>query len=584
MKAMETFLSLPIQLRNTISDCPVIRTLLQEGNELDQLLCNQQALSSIMQQLAGWAKTTLKTIVCRFASQKFTESSLVKLAEETGISGAELRAGLSQLRRHGLVFGIHKQNEPFYYFIPEEAVAAWQRLLWPEHLPSLGSDEIHEYLTEQNQPGFMHAMYCLLVFFQHNPITLTKDGLLNKRTIEKLNACIELECSDIEIMFPNLFVGITTYSTAVAILLEIALQMELIHWCKDQVVINAKLTEQWLGLPLPEMNDVLYHKFCSVIKLDLPEWDHFVIFLERLLPGKWYLFEEVIHYFERYDIIKHVGNPILNHISANAWLQLLASFGWMQLGNDEDSRLAFRWLINETGSAECREYDGKLYVQPDFEILVPPDVNYSTRWELAYFTNHQHTKQIGVYKLSQSSVHHACTLGKSIDDCLRFLKANSLYEIPQHVENAMRQWSLSLPSIISLPKNTMGDGTIIKNHFLQLTNRDVGKQNAMIAHVPNRDFIYPFWREIPAIWWKECRKYHASTVKAIVHQAIKWQSVIKLRNLSNEKLVYPKSITEDAVELTLFAYELSGQDTYLLTQWPEIQLIMPGFQELMDSF
>ncbi len=82
------------------------------------------------------------------------------------------------------------------------------------------------------------------------------------------------------------------------------------------------------------------------------------------------------------------------------------------------------------------------------------------------------------------------------------------------------------------------------------------------------------------MWWKDCRKYHSSTKKEIVQQAISWQAMLKLRNSMEEKLIYPKLLADKEHGGRLTAYDNLHLVDIELDQWPEIQLIMPGFYDL----
>lgn len=107
----------------------------------------------------------------------------------------------------------------------------------------------------------------------------------------------------------------------------------------------------------------------------------------------------------------------------------------------------FRWRVGRDEPAasykgtayEPKAAPGKIIVQPDFEILVPPDVAFSVRFELEACCEHVATDVMSVYRLTRASVEGASRYGRTPEEVSAFLTGHAAF-VPEPVLNALEQW------------------------------------------------------------------------------------------------------------------------------------------------
>ncbi|MNP07768.1 hypothetical protein D3C76_998110 [compost metagenome] len=122
------------------------------------------------------------------------------------------------------------------------------------------------------------------------------------------------------------------------------------------------------------------------------------------------------------------------------------------MGTTIEDRAVFRWqtkpdlsLVNiaeEISSSKVEvssAFQGMIFVQPDFEILVPPDVSFLFRWELEAFCENVTVDTMSVYRLTRNSVALGAEWGRSPQAILELLQKHSS-GVPDNVKLALEQW------------------------------------------------------------------------------------------------------------------------------------------------
>jgi hypothetical protein len=165
--------------------------------------------------------------------------------------------------------------------------------------------------------------------------------------------------------------------------------------------------------------------------------------MEKEAPGKWCSVECVIKYIKQTRTFEESGSQ---DYLWQAWISPLQEFGWLELSKDRHGELWFRWMI-ETEPApmgqpmiEPKVLGPCLYVQPDFELLLPPTVPPYVEWEVAGFATLTGSDHVRTYRITKESFHRACESGGNWEEMLVFLKRYSLFEVPDNVQLTLEQW------------------------------------------------------------------------------------------------------------------------------------------------
>lgn len=83
---------------------------------------------------------------------------------------------------------------------------------------------------------------------------------------------------------------------------------------------------------------------------------------------------------------------------------------------------------------------GGFFVQPHFEVLVPPDCPRRVVWELESLADLAQADRASIYRLREASIVRALRSGRSPSDILEFLSAHSLKPLPQNVAYQLSAW------------------------------------------------------------------------------------------------------------------------------------------------
>jgi hypothetical protein len=566
MKMSRIMEQLPQPLLTEIIKNEPISTFLRQDIPLAQIMLSEETFKLLVQAMKPWEKQTLQLIVGKFAALPFNLLNLLAVANEAEISGAELIAGIAGLRRKGIIFAISKHWGENSYSLPEDLLHIWQDILM---IPSIAWERVSDsdVQTSMEEPKLvLNNLFCFLNYLDHQEVILTQKAEIPKRQIPKIAEKLQLIDSEL-IRWRINPKYLSVYPYTLALTMDIAERLHLSLWTETRICLCRNELNKWLELSQAEMNKQIFRLFYDVFVPISAGNQHFLTKISFLPFHNWYLIEDFTSWLREYDII----------ILFTDWMESCEAFGWIEQGLDHSSRGIFRLSINQESSIECLTPTGKFYVQPDYEILVPPDVSYAVRWELTYISDHIHTEQIGIYRLTELSLQRALQSGKSLDYWLDFLNEHSFYGVPESMLYVLKQWGRAevFAQKIALVENDGFDFTSSENDVLS-------DYYEFAADIPSRDEVYPAWQTIPPLWWKDCRVYHASTRKEIVLLAIKWKAILKLIHHNKEWKLIPKQVQEHDEGWNLLGWVEADLISYSQDQWQAMQLILPGFEDLTN--
>lgn len=88
-------------------------------------------------------------------------------------------------------------------------------------------------------------------------------------------------------------------------------------------------------------------------------------------------------------------------------------------------------------------WDDYLYVQPNFEILIPQTAEPKTFWVLDGFSDLKAPDQMALYKLTKESVYRALLKGYTWKGILEFLQERSKIPVAQNISYSLSHWGVS---------------------------------------------------------------------------------------------------------------------------------------------
>ncbi|WP_088834114.1 helicase-associated domain-containing protein [Paenibacillus tyrfis] len=443
---------MPRELKSRLEAETIFAPWLGQGVSLGQLWTDPVVMETVCNRLSRSERTVLEAIVRRIGCEPFDDTELERAAAGP-LSGAEVKMGLAGLLRKGIVFSFLKTWGEHLYLMPEDGFACWQTVLIPE-LPSglgeaPGSTGLSPTTVVPGEPNLARDLFHSLAFAAEQGLKLTKNGTLHKKQLQKLSERVRLQEEALEPLSLK-YAYADTYSPKIALVLDMLLRLQLIVSEDEELKLSVETVDIFLDQPLAGQMRRLYGLW-KTLALPAAAWlQHAVFLLERVDGGTWITAEQLLERLEAFGLlpgaIESEERAERHRYLLRLWLEPLAALGFLErsfepiCGPD-----AYRWtfpfvLRGELGGEDEAE-DGGFMVQPDFELLVPPDVAGKVRWELCCLADLVARDQVSVYKLSKESVKRALENGRTAAEICDFLERHALYGVPDHVRLSIGQWA-----------------------------------------------------------------------------------------------------------------------------------------------
>jgi hypothetical protein len=444
MKYSQAFEKMPIQLLLELQKQPWIEAIGSKGIQLSELLSSVEAMGELKLRMSGAELQVLQTIIMEMACLAFSGNDLEKAAAAT-MSGAEIRAALVGLRRYGIIMTMRKSWGEQLFILPEDGFSVWHSLLL------MDEREDHVTLEDELEPilirgtssrGLAQDLFHLLTFAASNMLPLTHKGTLHKKQLMKLLEIVKASTDEVYNL-PLTYHFSEIYGLKLAVLIDASLRMRLIQSSAEQLELCKTGLEAWLQLSFEQQQTQLYQLWKSYYYPAAPWLQHCIYAMEKETPGKWCSVESVIKDIMHTRAFEENGSH--NNLW-QTWISPLHEFGWLELSKDRTGGLWFRWMIEteaaplEHSMIEHKEPGPCLYVQPDFELLLPPTVPPYVEWEVAGFATLTGSDLVRTYRLTKESFHRACESGGNWEGIHKFLKKYSLFEVPNNVQVTLEQW------------------------------------------------------------------------------------------------------------------------------------------------
>jgi hypothetical protein len=648
MNYRQSFSKMPESMRHHFEKQTWLPTLQQGGDYVD-LLTSKEAMGRLHLLLSERECWILQLIVKRLGCSMFTLEMLEKLAAPFR-SGAEVKIALAGIRKYGVILTFRKSWGELLYALPFEGFAIWQMLLLEEpesksrdQVPTLG--EIDG--TSAGSRGIAQDLFALVSYTAFHDLQLTAKGNLPKNLLQKLKARLHL---------PDIPWKLTTLAEiksgspefGLDLLLDFALRLGLLLKNADCLIVDTNAWRQWLQYTFEQQQSKLYNLWKDLHN-SAPLWlQHGMAVIEGLPKERWCTLKEIIRWLERHVTTETTlsfeerGDDLLRQ-----WLLPLHAFHWVEIGVDEQGVVWFHWLFDHWLSAQAHEPErhadaDAFYVQPDFELLLPPTVSPHAEWEVAMFADPVSSNAMRIYRMTRETFYRGLELGKSGQEIVQFLASHATSKIPSGLEQTLMEWGKQFGKLqfvevtllrVSTPEiaetihtsescypfilSRIGEVDFIvrkeqsvqfHKHLQQMGyHPQLSKPPQMSSVVPptpetgqrkgwfplepsnpvydlassfeDMDQMYPHLQEIPPLWLKEFREYHGSTRKDMIRKAIEWKSYLKLRKEGIERQIMPQSLREDSKGWMLLGME-NAQDILLRSEdWKEMKLILPGIND-----
>lgn len=446
-----------------------------------------------MNQLSAEALEVLKRLCAAYAAQPFDEGKEERLRPTT-LCRAEQKLAMNELRRAGLLTARHKILGEKLYQIPVEQLSALEQEFFPHQPKFIEGHSVN--LSMEAGAGLAVDLFRALQFITREGLPLTAKGIIHKRNLNRLAAQLSFQ----EKHLLGLTMGTPSDELNVlsaTLVVEIMLCLGLITRLKTGYRLNQDMLERWLQLPETRMTDILYGIVIYRCGSIGPADQHFryLISGKAFVPEKWTALPELLDWMTDMNLTGTVTRDELEQSSLR-WLQCLTGFGWCELGCTTEGIQCFRWTAVKpmlmTGSesvpdSETENSNEMFIVQPDFEVLIPPEVSYTVRWILAGCAELLQTDTMWSFRLTREMLVHASERRMPPEEAIAWIRNHARGGLPSVVELSLEQWGksigrTSLSEVILLTCQTEEDGAAIAAHpRLQDSLKRIGPLHFLVS-------------------------------------------------------------------------------------------------------
>lgn len=610
MKSYEFIRRLPVHTQAVIAKSPYYADAgLAEPDgsaiSLERLVGDEGRLIAIYASMSELEKHTLERVVKRFGPRPFEMHQLEKqnheMSEQTGglLSGAELKVGLAGLRRHGILFALRKSWGEYLYVLPTDTYAIWLKLLagnpvvQPEELNALTLHWRSVTVTDQPKRSLEQELFYTLVWIASKGLPVTQKGMFNKKGVQRLAEQMALKEKDCVMLASNAQLQYCNDS-AVGFVCDVLFQLELAEQAKDAVIINPAAICEWMRLSPEQMRKELHLLYARMYAASGLEPLAFAA--ANGLGTDWTPVRRLLDWHRKNGLSTEIEEDALLELIFS-WLRQLASFGWAELGyapaEEGHGRIqVFRYIAPLMEAGKKNE----LFVQPDFEIIVPPGVSYFIQWELELIGERNAVDHAVTYRLTKDSIQRAVRNGRTLHHIEALLTANAKYGVPDNVLATVREWVTQqdemngvssqnpYPNLNELHHSASGRGKYFNEINSQVMKAIVYTKCAVQYYdietkFPSLNEIYPEYDALPSAWLKDCRTYHHSTRKQLIQKAIEWRTHLKLRMSGNDIKFVPTRLHEQSGAWSVSGMLQAEERNLMPDEWEEMQLVLPGINE-----
>ncbi|MEK4732658.1 helicase-associated domain-containing protein [Paenibacillus sp. FSL L8-0641] len=469
----------------------------------------------------------LRRCFIRHAGQPMKEEEPIQLTRGS-LSGVETKLALRGLRARGWLEAVTKSWGERILYIPVYRLPDLYDMLLEENpMNMMHSDHpitVHESMTGL-ESELLHALSRIAV----QGVPLTAKGTIHKRSLQKLNELTPFRPEDLMGLGLH-YAHAELYPVQTVVMMDLLLSLGLL--VKETVSFRIQETElaTWIRLSAWQMRKHIFatlmerygkaeasmqhfrYMLCAVSQyMGIEGWISIKCLLQWMLQVGLIQQESTSGADSKngalLDLIPTTSNPegfageTGSDFNFNGsfmeglegWLKALTAFGMGDWGQTASGKLCFRWNVSVLDMLRPNNYEdtnqeqGTFYVQPDFEILVPPDVAYDVRWRLECCCERVTGDRMAIYRITRESVTEAIELGMEAKAIPALLDKFSRTGVPDHVRMAVEQWvgdvgRTAFATVTLLRCSTQEDADMVARH---------PALEGLLERLGDKDFIIP---------------------------------------------------------------------------------------------
>ncbi|TKH35271.1 hypothetical protein C1I59_15305 [Paenibacillus polymyxa] len=466
----------------------------------------------------------LRRCFVRYAAQPMKEEEPMQLTQGA-LSGVETKLALHGLRSRGWLEAVTKSWGERILYIPVDRLPALYDMLL-EQTPMNGIHIDHPITVHEAMTGLESELLHVLSRIAIQGVPLTAKGTIHKRSLQKLNELTPFRPEDLEGLGLH-YAHAELYPVQTVVMIDLLLSLGLL--VKETVSFRIQEAElaTWIRLSAGQMRKHIFDTLMERYGKAKAPMQHFRYMLCAVSQyggtDGWISIQYLLQWMLQVGLIpqnslsgddstnsafidivpnlKGLADETVSDFNFNGsfmedimgWLKALTAFGMGDWGQTTSGEICFRWNVSVTdllrpyNDEDTHQEQGAFYVQPDFEILVPPDVAYDVRWRLECCCERVTGDRMVVYRITRESITEAIELGMEAKEILALLDKYSRTGVPEHVRLAVEQWAgnvgrTAFVTVTLLRCGTQEDADMVARH---------PALEGLLERLGDKDFMIP---------------------------------------------------------------------------------------------
>ena len=529
------------------------------------------------------------------------------------LSPVRFRVALTKLRRSGFIFTLRRMWGEHAYFMSPEQIELFGKLCVPVSSDWRSQKRLPESISYHILDDLLQVLN--VVRNGSTAVSFSKKGTLHTRDIKLLFKDIKITkekfASLTDLFFPQ-----HPFAIHEAIILDSLIEWGLLK--KEQGKLVLGNVEQWVRR---DEEDI-----CTefIVKLFRDRFEPRLFLFFNLIKGL-----DKTEVYSVQAILRSMGDLAPDEsVVMEKCIQPLTDMGFIEIQREQGGTV-FQWKSYQTLP------DAPMYIQPNFEIIMPAFTSLRMKWELMQIAEILRREEMWVMQLSRDLCQSFFELGNSAADVLKILKRYSTVPIPDNVISSVEQWGKDfeqvsfwdvrllrishpelaeefeqIPAISRLLYEKVGKGcyivrvkdseTLIEemskrgyrvgpNMNLLDRKEEIGGtllslwkdqtpeiEEKVESVFPDLDDAIPEWRQIPRMWVSHYSGYRESTMRQLIQQAIQIGLELKIECRGQHHFIHPSQLTNKEGNWTLVVKDADMKSSeYNIEEIDKIQIVSP---------
>ena len=338
---------------------------------------------------------------------------------------------LRVLGERGVVCASAAQDDAFFYVVPDPLIDGLVEALRAElELPGFEHDDMRVIEQKPFSPPLDFSITTLATYIAQRGLRLTQRQEVHKHDKEALDAFFgQLWEPDGELFHFHL---------------DFLTMHGMVELRGEGLRLNRDVMEEWLQLEPEDQRDLVFRALER--RFELAEW---VLWAIHGVDGAWVAERPLSalyrHWKRGRDWEKRFRQGQVHATRASEResysFSPLVQSGLLEMGQWGQEKF-YRLTSRAQALMEPSEDDGfrQFYLTPDFKIAAPAGLAPILLFRAGEIAELKGCDRANSYLITETSVEAALEAGWKRDDVLQFLRDNSVYELPDNIEQTLKGW------------------------------------------------------------------------------------------------------------------------------------------------